>query len=205
MPLFSEKPTVKVERAVPFAKLGLMLDASLKAKLKQRMSPNEFKTFSESTLEDSVACLEFAEGHLKSLAVALDAQDESRILEELDILAAGLNTLVPVFPKMKTSPASGASNEGDRYKIYLGSGTRGHRIFISRENETGKFDWLRFPTDGEQMSLVLQQGFRNLFGDRAIDLSPNPKTPELYVPIRDELVGICPCGSGKEFKQCHGK
>lgn len=200
----------KRERIIPYAPLGETLAYNVKNKLRQTLSSEDFEALTKLKLEDPEIRNAFVDQYLKELSSAIDAGDDEKAVLNLEILAAGLNSLVPRSAGEKAHPGPGAQKESGVYKTYLGSGTRGQRILISPEYISGDrsqvYQWMFFPADEPAYSRDWQEGFKNLYGDRVVTYKSefNPERPELYVPIRENIVGQCPCGSKKKYTECHG-
>lgn len=196
----------KREMVIPYAALGDTLSYNVQIQLRQKLSPEDFKALAKLKLDDPEIRNTFVNRHLADVSAAIDAGDDERAVLALEILAAGLNSLVPVREGDKSFPGPGVQKESSGiYKTYLGSGTRGQRIMLAPDDETKRYEWMRFPSDTPGISKDFQDGFKNLYGDRVVAYTGlDPENPELYAPIRADIPGLCPCGSRKKYKKCHG-
>lgn len=184
------------------------LPYNTKIDLQQQLSKDEFEELIGKTLKDKKEREEFTEKYLKELRDALDAEDQKKVEEVLGLIGAGIHTLTPVQPGGKIGEIPGAQYENKNYVLYLASGTRGQRVRLSLRDYEAK-DFLTFNPDEPMYSEDLQEGFRNLFGDKVVEIRSKYATPEdlseLAIQFRGDKRSLCPCGSEKEFGNCHGK
>ncbi len=195
------------QKRVRYFQLKDVLDRDGIRILSEYFDPESVQSMLETPLEQPDVRESYAGRMLDLLASGLSENNKEKIIAGLVGIGAGVSSVTATEDRCRESffGCQVARDSTDKYVVALGSGTGGQRILLLPRPEGGYQRLLAFPSQGERLSGDYQRAFELLLGPRVVNISKPEHEPYLIAAINEEGgEDVCPCGSGKKYKQCHG-